>query len=100
MAGQIERLSSSPVIDVSTRKQYMYFIDKQGYVARTLLKHGVKLDPAELRRREQEKLRKKQAFEKRIAESKERKRLKAEQVARKAKERYEQNMRKAKELGA
>ena len=49
-----ERLSDKPVINPSDRDKYMFFLDKEGYLARAEYARGKKLTDAEIRRRASE----------------------------------------------
>ena len=66
--GTQERVSKEPVIDVATRKEYMYFIDKEGYVARAKYATN-KLSDEESAKRDLAKKEKKIAWEKKKAEN-------------------------------
>lgn len=83
-----ERLSEKPLIDVATRKEYMYFIDSEGYLARSKYATN-KLSDAEKDRRAKEKAKRAEARKKQREESEARKEAKKKEQIKRAKERLE-----------
>ena len=93
-----ERVSEKPVIDIATRSEFMYFLDKEGYVARSPYASN-KLSPEEKAKREAEAKEKTEAYQKRLQVSKENKKSKLLMSLQKQKDAIAKKEEELKKLG-